>query len=252
MNTNEIITLVTGGNRGMGLEVVKELSQKGQRVIMGSRNLEKGKAAIAQLAQIEIKADLVQLDVTDPISVSKAAQIITDKYGYLTILINNAGAVFDFQQKPSEVKLTNLRADFEINYFGLVDVTQKMLPLLKKSSKAKIINISSIMGSKTETLNPKANVYHAVAVGYQSAKAAANMYTVQLAKEMSSANLPITVNAIDPGMVATEFGGATPELVKKLGAKPVSFGIARTIELATSPNNQATATFTNTYGTVAW
>ncbi|WP_125982042.1 SDR family NAD(P)-dependent oxidoreductase [Loigolactobacillus iwatensis] len=252
MNTNETITLVTGGNRGMGLEIVKELSQKGQRVIMGSRNLEKGKTAITRLSQTGIKADLVQLNVTDPASVSKAAQTITEKYGYLTVLINNAGAVFDFQQKPSEVKLTNLRADFEINYFGLVDVTQKMLPLLKKSSKAKIINISSVMGSKTEALNPKANVYHAVAVGYQSAKAAANMYTVQLAKEMSGAKLPITVNAVDPGMVATEFGGATPELAKKLGAKSVSFGIARTIELATSPNNQDTATFTNTYGTVAW
>jgi len=252
MNTNEIITLVTGGNRGMGLEIVKELSQKGQRVIMGSRSFEKGKTAITQLSKTGINADLVQLDVTNPASVSKAAQVISDKYGYLTILINNAGAVFDFQQQPSVVKLDNLRADFEINYFGLIDVSQKMLPLLKKSPQAKILNISSMMGSKTASLDPKTGVYNVVATGYQSAKAAANMYTVQLAKEMARANLPITVNAIDPGMVATEFGGSTPEQAQQFGANPVDFGVARTIELATSPDDNTTATFTNTSGNVAW
>lgn len=229
MNASQIVTLVTGGNRGMGFEIVKELSQRGQHVVMGSRSLKNGQVAVEKLAQLNLAVDLIQLDVTDPLSVVQAAQIMQERYGYLTILINNAGAVFDARQEPSVVKPENLRADFEINYFGLVDVSQKMLPLLEKSAQAKIINISSMMGSKTEALNPKANVYNAVAVGYQSAKAAANMYTVQLAKEMLKKSLPITVNAIDPGMVATEFAGADPAQVKKMGGKTVAAGVARTI-----------------------
>ncbi|MFD0898001.1 SDR family NAD(P)-dependent oxidoreductase [Loigolactobacillus binensis] len=252
MNSTKTLTLVTGANRGMGLEIVKELSQKGQQVILGARNLANGQAAIAKLAQNGLQADLVQLDVTDPESIDQAAQKITAKYGYLTILINNAGAVFDHRQMPSNISQTNLQADFALNFFGLIAVTQKMLPLLQKSPQAKIINISSMMGSKTEALNPTSTVYNASAVGYQSAKAAANMYTVQLAKELHKKQLPITVNAIDPGMVATEFGGVTPELAKQMGAKPLTTGVARTVELATDPTDLTTATFTNTAGTVAW
>jgi len=94
--------------------------------------------------------------------------------------------------------------------------------------------------------------YKAVAVGYQSAKAAANMFTVQLAKEMHRNDLPITVNAIDPGMVATEFGGVSPEQARKMGAKPIDVGITRTIDLATDFENKDNATFTNINGPVAW
>jgi len=250
--TKEIVTLVTGGNRGMGLEISRELLQKGQQVIIGSRSLDRGKDAVRELAQEGLKADVVQLDVTDHSSVVAAAKSIETKYEYLSILINNAGAVFDFQQDPSVVAMSRLRDDFEINYFGLIDVTQQMLPLLKQSAEAKIINISSMMGSKTEALNPNSSVYRAVAVGYQSAKAAANMYTVQLAKEMKNKGLNITVNAIDPGMVATKFGGATPEQAKSMGAKPIAQGVSRTIELAVDKSNDVTATFSNINGQVGW
>ncbi|WP_407885882.1 SDR family NAD(P)-dependent oxidoreductase [Levilactobacillus sp. N40-8-2] len=247
-----IITLVTGGNRGMGLEIVRELAKAGQTVILGSRHLSNGQEAAEKLADEGIIVDVVALDVNNEESVAKAAKEIADQYGYLTSLINNAGAVFDFRQKPSEIDLKDVRKDFEVNYFGLISVTRSMVPLLKKSSNAKIINVSSMMGSKTEALNPESEVYHAVAVGYQSAKAAANMYTVQLAKEFKKENLPITVNAIDPGIVATEFGGAAPEQVTAMGGKPVAFGVARTVELATDFDNKATATFSNTHGVVAW
>ncbi|MGV0168163.1 SDR family NAD(P)-dependent oxidoreductase [Furfurilactobacillus sp. WILCCON 0119] len=251
-NNQEVITLVTGGNRGMGLEIVRELAVAGQHVILGARRLEKGQQAVATLAADGINVDVVELDVTDPDSVTRAAQTIADRYGALSVLINNAGAVFDFRQTAAEVEMKRLRADFEINYFGLIDVTQKMLPLLKKRPQAKIINVSSMMGSKTEALNPASEVYRAVAVGYQSAKAAANMFTVQLAKEMRREDLNTTVNAIDPGIVATEFGGATPEQVKQMGGQPVSVGVARTVELATDWTSTETATFSNTHGPVAW
>lgn len=248
----KIVTLVTGGNRGMGFEIVKELSQKGQQVIVGSRNLEKGQEAIKPLVDDNLSVDVVQLDVTDPVSVVKAASYINDKYGYLTILINNAGATFDKHIAPSKLELNNIRDDFEINYFGLVSVIQKMLPLLKKAPQAKIINVSSMMGSIGSALDKDSTVYHASAAGYQSSKAAVNMYTVQLAKELQNDSLPITVNAIDPGLVATGFAGAKPELVRERGGKTVQAGVARTIELATDFNNLDTATFSNTDGTVVW
>lgn len=252
MENNKIITLITGANRGMGLALANKLAQAGQKVIIGSRNLDNGKRVAQEIIDAGFDADTVQLDVTNSKSVAKAAQQITKKYGYLTTLINNAGSVFDFGIEPSEVSQALIRKDFEVNYFGLIDVTQKMFPLLTKAPQAKIINISSMMGSKTEALNPNSGVYPAVAVGYQSAKAAANMYTVQLAKEMSRLKLHITVNAIDPGMVATEFGGVDPEFAKSLGAIPVEKGISRTIALATDFNIEDNATFTNTNGPVAW
>ncbi|KRN98834.1 SDR family NAD(P)-dependent oxidoreductase [Companilactobacillus kimchiensis] len=245
---NKIITLVTGANRGMGLELVKELSKKGQQIIMGSRDFNKGQAAAAGIENV----DVVQLDVTDNQSVKSACKTITDKYGKLDILINNAGAIFDHWQKPSEISQDSLRADFDLNFFGLINLTQTFLPLLKQSKQAKIINISSMMGSMTEALNPESEVYRASAVGYQASKSALNMFTVQLAKELNKENFPITVNSIDPGMVATEFGGSTPEQSKEMGAKPIDFGVARTVELATNFDNKDTATFSNTHGPVAW
>lgn len=252
MQNNEAITLVTGGNRGMGLALVRALSQAGQHVIMGARDLKKGQLAIDELRQSKLSVDLVQLDVTDHASVVKAVQTIKTRFGQLNLLINNAGAVFDFGQQPATVAADQLRASFEVNYFGLIDVTQQCLPLLEQAEHAKIINISSMMGSKTAALDPNSEVYGAVAVGYQSAKAAANMYTVQLAKALKRDQSSITVNAIDPGMVATEFGGATPEFARSMGAQPLAVGIARTMELATDWESQVTATFSNTHGPVAW
>ncbi|GEK28756.1 SDR family NAD(P)-dependent oxidoreductase [Furfurilactobacillus siliginis] len=247
-----VVTLVTGGNRGMGLEISRELAKQGQRVIIGARDASKGQAAVELLADEGLSVETVQLDVTDPASVSQAAATIKQRYGYLSLLINNAGAVFDFGQTASNLQFKALHDDFEINYFGLIDVTQKMLPLLKATAVAKIINVSSMMGSKTAALDPQSVVYQAVAVGYQSAKAAANMYTVQLAKEMQREQLNITVNAIDPGMVATEFGGATPEQARQMGAKPITQGVARTVQLATDWTDMSTGTFTNTDGPVGW
>ncbi len=107
-----------------------------------------------------------------------------------------------------------------------------------------------MMGSLTNALDPQSSVYHASAIGYQASKAALNMFTIQLAKELQTTN--ITVNAVDPGMVATEFGGITPELASQHGAKSIAHGIQRTIDLATDTDNTTTGTFSNTDGPVAW
>lgn len=252
MTMNETITLVTGGNRGMGYEIIKELSQKGQHVIMGSRSLEKGQQAAVELGKLGLNVEVIALDVTNHESVVAAVTEIEKKFDHLDVLINNAGASFDHFQAPSKIPLETVRKDFEINYFGLIDVTQQFLPLLKNANTAKILNMSSMMGSKTEALNPESSVYRASAVGYQSAKAAANMFTVQLAKEFVNNDVPITVNAIDPGMVATAFGSGDSKLAESMGAMPVDEGVARIVELALDQTNQDTATFTNTHGTVGW
>jgi len=115
MVNQKIITLVTGGNRGMGLEIVRELAQHGQQVLLGARDLAKGQAAAATLQQENLDVTAVALDVTNPDSVSQAAAEIKQTYGYLTVLINNAGAVFDARQLPSEVEQSKLRADFDLN-----------------------------------------------------------------------------------------------------------------------------------------
>ncbi|WP_263849994.1 SDR family NAD(P)-dependent oxidoreductase [Secundilactobacillus paracollinoides] len=146
MTTAQPLTLITGANRGMGFEIAKELGAKGQRILLGARNAEKGTQAVEQLKQSGIDATLIPLDVTDKQSVQAAADRIATDYGSLDILINNAGAVFDGRQQPSVVNTDQMRQDFDLNYFGVVYMCQAFLPLLKKAPKAKIINVSSMMG----------------------------------------------------------------------------------------------------------
>lgn len=251
METKKIYTLITGATRGMGRETAKELGQFGQHVIVGARKISDGQAVVDELSQLGIQADTVQLDVTDNESILSAAAKIEQKFGKLDILINNAGIAVD-NALPSQISINNIQKEFDVNFFGVIAVTQAMLPLLKKASKAKIINISSEMGSITSALDSNSIVYHAMVVGYQSSKAALNMYSVQLAKELEmDSETSITVNMVCPGMVATEFGNIDPEVAKQMGASPVEEGVKRTIELATGDSN-ITATFTNASGTVPW
>ncbi|KRO15155.1 SDR family oxidoreductase [Lacticaseibacillus saniviri] len=250
--TNTTISLVTGANRGMGLEIVKELATAGQTVLLGSRDLNKGQEAAQKLAAEGLAVEAIQLDITDTDAITRAVDFVSNKYGRLDVLINNAGASFDKFQDPSILKLDVIRREFELNVFGTIDMTQQFIPLLKKSPNAKIINISSMMGSLTEALNPQSSVYNASSMGYQATKSALNMFTVQLAKEFQRKDIPITVNAIDPGLVATEFGGTSADSALEYGAQPVEVGVARTVELVTSPDNDITATFSNTHGEVNW
>jgi NAD(P)-dependent dehydrogenase (short-subunit alcohol dehydrogenase family) len=250
--TEDTITLITGANRGMGFELALELGQKGQRIIIGARNVKKGQAAVEKLAGQGVSAALVQLDVTDQASIAAAVKQLKQDCGRLDILINNACAAFGSRTKPSKVSQDTLHQNMSINYFGLIAVTQAMLPLLRKSASAKIINISSMMGSMTAALTPGSEVYKASVVGYQAAKSAANMFTIQLAKELQQEKAMISVNAIDPGMVATTFGGVPAFVSKQMGGKPVAEGVARTVALALAPDNATTATFSNTQGVVGW
>lgn len=238
------ITLITGADKGMGLELAKELGQKGQYILLGSRNLDRGKAAAEKLLNVGVQADCVKLDVTDAETIQEVADFIQDEFGYLDILINNAGVALDNHQMPSVMPTKTMRQDFDVNFFGVVDVTQAMLPLLKKSKSAKIINISSEMGSLNMASDPNSSFYKPNAIGYQASKAANNMFTIDLSKELAGTN--ITVNAIDPGFVKTDFGNG------KGGVLTPAEGVAETVKLASSKKNEINGQFLSTKGLVEW
>lgn len=235
-----IKTLITGADRGMGYELALELGQNGQHIYVGSRNLERGQAAVAKLAAVGVSTQAVQLDVTDHDSIVAAR---TEVGSSLDILINNAGIAVDNESKPSELPLAAIRQDFDVNYFGMIDVTQVFLPLLQAAPAGRIINISSAVGSLTLASDLSTSIHKLQASGYQASKAAVNMFTVKLAAEFEGT--PLTVNAVNPGWVNTSFGGGG-------GQRTVQVGVARTVALATAEKLTDSGTFSDIDGIVPW
>ncbi|MFG4004630.1 SDR family NAD(P)-dependent oxidoreductase [Flavobacterium aquidurense] len=196
--------LITGANRSIGLELVKELSKKGLFVYLGTRDLEKGKAVVNELNQNgfeNIKA--IQIDVTNPASISEAKSIVESEQGKLDILINNAGISGEFPQSALDTSITAIQNVFDTNFFGVISVTQAFLELLKKSESPRISNITSGLGSLTLHSDPDWKYYNFKSASYGTSKAALNAYTIVLAYELK--DLPFKVNVIDPGYTATDF-----------------------------------------------
>jgi len=196
--------LITGANRSIGLEIVKQLSKKGLFVYLGSRDLEKGEKVVAELTQNgfeNIKA--IQIDTTNQESVAAAKDRIEKEQGKLDILINNAGILGVMPQNSSTTSIENIQETFDTNFFGVIRVTQTFLDLLKKSESPRISNITSGLGSLTLHSDPTWKYYPFKAVSYVSSKAALNAFTVTLAFELK--DLPFKVNSIDPGYTATDF-----------------------------------------------
>ncbi|MCG7339363.1 SDR family NAD(P)-dependent oxidoreductase [Staphylococcus sp. ACRSN] len=244
---NQKNILVTGATRGMGKEISKVLAAQGYHIFLGARNINDGKTIAEELESKGFSVTAVQLDVTDMNSVKYATREIPS----LDILINNAGIALE-TSSPSKLDVNKVKKEFDVNVFGVMNVSSVMLPLLKKAEQAKIINISSMMGSLNSALDENSIVYGAAVAGYQSSKAALNMYTIQLAKELEKEGCNISVDLVDPGMVATEFGGLKPDTAKQMGAKSVDEGIRRVIELVVNENGNETITFTNNEGIVPW
>lgn len=196
--------LITGANRSIGLETAKQLSAKGLFVYLGSRNLEKGEAIIKELSENglqNIKA--IEIDVTNPNSISAAKNIVEKEQGKLDILINNAGILGTNPQTASETSIKEIQNVFNTNFFGVISVTQAFLYLLKKSDSPRISNITSGLGSLTLHSDPTWKYYNIKTAGYGTSKAALNAYTIVLAYELK--DLPFKVNVIDPGYTATDF-----------------------------------------------
>src|ERR1700722_8867027 len=204
------IALINGANQGVGLQVAKELVASGLTVLVGSRNFERGEAAAKDIGPGGIA---VQLDVTDRASIAAAAERIREEFGRLDLLVNNAAisntkmppdmSVEEYSKstRPSNVSLDELRAVFETNVFGVVAVTQAMLPLLREAPAARIVNVSSGAGSLTRNSNPAFPYRSIFGPVYPASKTALNAMTLAMAIELETTG--IKVNAACPGFTKT-------------------------------------------------
>ena len=203
--------LITGANKGIGLELTRQLVQKGYYVYMGSRDLTKGLNAAQKLTDEGLENfEVIQLDVTDQQSVSAARSEIGKGTAVLDILINNAGIngiVFEgdtpIMHKAISTGIDVFKEVYDINVFGVIRVTQAFLDLLEKSDEPRITNVSSSQGSMTLHSDPGYKYYKNKGVVYQSSKSALNMYTINLAFELRETNFK--VNAVSPPSTATDF-----------------------------------------------
>jgi NAD(P)-dependent dehydrogenase (short-subunit alcohol dehydrogenase family) len=224
MSTKKI-ALITGANKGIGLETARQLAKLGITVLAGARDEAKANTAAAELHKEGLDVHGIVIDVNDERSIQKAAAQIEHDYGHLDILVNNAGVMLDDKEKkPSEQPLDLWRKTFETNLFGLVATTQALLPLLRKSEAGRIVNLSSILGSNTLHATPGSPIYDTKLPAYNVSKSAVNAWTVHLAYELKAT--PIKVNAAHPGWVKTEMGGEGAQMEIEDGAKT-------SVELAT-------------------
>lgn len=198
------IALVTGANRSIGLEIAKQLSTQDIRVYLGSRTLSKGEEVVQNLTKEGYQnITAIEIDVTSANSILAAKNQIETAEGKLDILINNAGILGINPQSASDTAVAEIKAVFETNFFGVIQVSQAFLPLLKKSDSPRISNITSGLASLTLHSDPSWKYYQVKNAAYGPSKTALNAYTVTLAYELRE--LGFKVNAIDPGYTATDF-----------------------------------------------
>lgn len=196
--------LITGANRSIGLETAKQLSTKGVFVYLGTRDIEKGEAIVEELKSDgyeNIKA--IEIDVTNSATILTAKETIEKEKGKLDILINNAGILGGMEQNATNTDIATYKEVFEVNLFGVVQVTQAFMGLLKKSEQPRISNITSGLGSLTLHNDASWKYYNVKAAIYNSSKAALNMYSISLNFELRDTKFK--VNVIDPGYTSTDF-----------------------------------------------
>jgi NAD(P)-dependent dehydrogenase (short-subunit alcohol dehydrogenase family) len=208
------IALVTGANKGIGYEVARLLGGQGATVLVGARDTARGETAEASLRAGGADAHHVSLETTDEASAEKAAAWVDERYGRLDILVNNAGILGSLGAgAPSETPLAAVREVYETNVLGVVAVTNALLPLIRRSARGRIVNVSSEVGSVTSMIDPANPLWPLTSIPYPSSKAALNMVTAMYAKELW--DTPVKVNAANPGYCATDFndnsGFRTPE-----------------------------------------
>ena len=204
----EKVAFITGANRGIGFETSKKLAESGIKVILGSRDLKKGEEAVKKLSNFGIDADLVQYDAFDDNAPQKVYDYIFEKYKKLDILINNAGVLLSgnlFVTNSSTISDKDLKDTFQTNFFSVISLTQKLLPLIKKSNAGRIVNVSTILSSLTLHSAKDSPITPAKEIAYNASKTALNAFTIHLAIELKDTN--IKVNSGHPGWVKTELGG---------------------------------------------
>lgn len=249
----QTIALITGANQGIGLQVARDLAASGVTVLMGSRDMVRGKAAAREVGPAAVA---IQLDVTDAGSIAAAAERVRLEYGRLDVLIQNAaiatvnsrpqsGEALAAAGRPSVIPLQDMRTIWDTNVFGVVAVYQAMLPLLRATPGARVINVSSAVGSLTINSDPASRFRAVFDAGYAVSKTALNGLTLAMAIELEAEG--IRVNAVSPGHTPTRMTGFS-------GTDTVEEGAAEIVRLALLRGDEgATGAFTHaTHGVVPW
>lgn len=229
------VALVTGANRGIGLEVSSELAKRGIHVIMGSRDQKKGEAAVQKIKKQYDNVEWISLDVSEPSSIEQAAAAIIKKFGGVDILVNNAGILIDGNDKGFGTSVETLEKTYRTNVVGPFLLCQKLIPAMVKRGGGRVINVSSGLGQLSEP----SGGYPA----YRLSKTALNAVTRLFSVE---ANHPkIFVNSMCPGWVRTDMGGAN-------AARSIEQGAETVVWLATEPGLTATGQFFRDKAPISW
>ena len=234
MSAPEPIVVVTGGNRGIGLEISRQLAGRAARVILTARSAEAGAEAVKRLAAQNLSVEFHALDVTDSESIAALLDFLERKFGRLDVLINNAGIISKADTAGLEVSLATVRATLETNSLAPLLLSQTLVPLLKRSTAPRIVNVSSGMGA----LSSMEGGYAA----YRISKTALNAVTRILAAELRGA---VAVNSVCPGWVKTDMGGANAE-------RDVAQGAAGPVWLALDAPQELTGSFVRDREVIPW
>src|ERR1700729_886082 len=247
------VALVTGANQGIGLQIAKDLAAHGFTVLVGSRDLGRGEEAART---VDGDARALQLDVTDQASIAAAAERVRDEFGRLDVLVNNAAISSTSKQpgmsiqehaaltRPSNVSIDEVRAVWETNVFGVLAVYQAMLPLLREAPAARIVNVSSGVGSLTMNADPAYAHRSVFGPVYPASQTALNALPLAMAIELEPTG--IKVNAVSPGFTKTNLNNyAGPETVEE--------GASEAVRVALLGPDSPTGTFTHAkLGTLPW
>ncbi len=252
METLDKVAFITGGNKGIGLETARGLGALGIAVVLGSRDLAKGRAAADTLRAGGIgNIEAVRFEVTRPGDHQEIARHLEGRYGKLDILVNNAGVMLDEGRfdapdgfnTTSTVTSEILHRTFETNFFAVVSLTQALLPLIRKGPAGRIVNLSSILASLTLHANPISDIYDKKAFAYDASKTALNAFTIHLAQELRQT--AIKVNSAHPGWVKTDMGGAAAPMELSEGGKT-------SVMLATLPDDGPTGGYFHLGKPIPW
>ncbi|MFE6921363.1 SDR family oxidoreductase [Nocardia sp. NPDC057663] len=252
MNAHKKVALVTGANKGIGRAAAEQLAALGMTVLLGVRDPRRGEQTAEELRAVGGDAHALTLDVTDPATAAESAEQIDERFGRLDILINNAGITGSGQvspdqahdQIPSTVEVDMVRTVFETNVFGVIAVTNAMLPLLRRASAPRIVNVSSHAASMTLLSDPDGPFAGLLpSAAYTPAKSALNALTVQYANELRKDG--ILVNAVAPGYVDTDSNNHTGFLTPAQGA-------AVLVRMATIADDGPTGGFFGEDGPLPW
>jgi NAD(P)-dependent dehydrogenase (short-subunit alcohol dehydrogenase family) len=233
------VALISGGNRGIGLEIARQIARRGIVAVIGSRDVAKGESAAATILQEGYRAEVARLDVTDGESIAKAVDDVVGRHGRIDILVNNAAILIDgpggFKSSLFDMKSETARQTFETNVLGPLRLTQAVVPIMQRQSYGRIVNLSSGAGQLADMRSGFP--------AYRMAKTALNALTRITAAELASTN--IKVNAVCPGWVRTDMGGPEAD-------RPVEIGAETPVWLATLPEDGPTGGFFRDRRPIAW